>query len=226
MRNAMSRNGLLTLVLATALTLIAGGGTTSLAASTATATGHGAVAAKAKPKKKHKKRKKVAPKATGPALTVLGFGVNRLFLADGKTVTSGAECSEMVDGEGGSPIGPPQQVYLQVYVRASNIPGDAPVQIQDSLPEADEQLEVATLSPYGTWSKAFGPSRIGIGAPPGSQKNVFSTLIVSSSDEAGQNEGPSAEDFDGTYSFTASVQVAGHTLTSTAKGTVECPRLR
>jgi hypothetical protein len=227
MRNVMSRTGLLTLVLATALALVDVCGATSLAASSATAaTGHGAVAAKAKPKKKHKKRKKAAPKATGPALSVLGFGVNRLFLANGKTVTSSGECSEMVAGQGGSPIGPPQQVYLQVYLRASNIPGDAPVKVQDSFPEGDEELDLTTLSPYGTWSKAFTLNKLGFGVPPGSQKDVFSTLIVSHQDEAGQYEGPSAEEFDGTYSFTAVVEVAGHTLTSTAKGTIECPRLR
>jgi hypothetical protein len=223
MRNVLSRTGLLILVLAAALALMAVGGAPSFAAQTAS---HGAVAAKAKPKK-HKKKKKAEPKkATGPSMSVLGFGVNRLFLANGKTVTSTAECSEMVDGEGGSPIGPPQQVYLQVYLRASNIPADAPVKVQDSLPAGDEELDLSTLSPYGTWSKAFGPNKLDFGAPPGDQKDIFSTLIVSHEDEAGQYEGPSAEEFDGTYSFTASVEASGHTLTSTATGTVDCPMLR
>ncbi len=221
MPHVMSRTGLLTLVLATALALIAVCGAPSFAASTAR---HGAVAAKAKPKK-HKKKTE-PKKATGPSMSVLGFGVNRLFLANGKTVTSTAECSEMVDGEGGSPIGPPQQVYLQVYLRASNIPDDAPVKVQDPLPAGDEELEVKTLSPYGTWSKAFGSNKLDFGAPPGNQKDIFSTLIVSHADEAGQYEGPSAEEFDGTYSFTASVEAGGHTLTSTATGTVDCPQLR
>jgi hypothetical protein len=222
MPHVMSRPGLLTLVLAAALALIAVCGAPSFAASTAS---HGAVAAKAKPKRKHKKKAE-PKKATGPSMSVLGFGVNRLFLANGKTVTSTAECSEMVDGQGGSPIGPPQQVYLQVYLRATNIPDDAPVKIQDSLPAGDEELEVSTLSPYGTWSKAFGPNKLDFGAPPGSQKDVFFTLIVSHADEAGEYEGPSAEEFDGTYSFTASVEASGHTLTSTATGTVDCPMLR
>ena len=153
MPHVISRTGLLTLVLAAALALIAVCGAPSFAASTSS---HGAVAAKAK--QKHKKKKKAEPKkATGPSMSVLGFGVNRLFLANGNTVTSTAECSEMVDGEGGSPIGPPQQVYLQVYLRASNIPDDAPVKIQD-LPAGDEELQVSTLSPYGTWSKCLAPT--------------------------------------------------------------------
>jgi hypothetical protein len=223
MRHVMSRNGLLMLVLAAALTLTLESGAPSFAASNAS---HAAVAAKAK-SKKHKKKKKIEPKkATGPSMSVLGFGVNRLFLANGKTVTSTAECSEMVAGEDGSPIGPPQQVYLQVYLRASNIPDDAPVKVQDSLPAGDEELDITTLSPYGTWSKAFGSNKLDFGAPPGDQKDIFSTLIVSHADEAGEYEGPSAEEFDGTYSFTASVEASGHTLTSTATGTVDCPMLR
>jgi hypothetical protein len=223
MRHVMSRNSLLMLVLAAVLTLTLESGAPSFAASNAS---HAAVAAKAK-SKKHKKKKKTEPKkATGPSMSVLGFGVNRLFLANGKTVTSTAECSEMVDGQGGSPIGPPQQVYLQVYLRATNIPDDAPVKVQDSLPAGDEELDITTLSPYGTWSKAFGSNKLDFGAPPGDQKDIFSTLIVSHEDEAGEYEGPSAEEFDGTYSFTASVEASGHTLTSTATGTVDCPMLR
>ena len=226
MPHVMSRTGLLTLMLATALALIAVCGAPSFAASTASQTAsHGAVAAKAKSKRKHKKKAE-PKKATGPSMSVLGFGVNRLFLADGKTITSTAECSEMVGGEGGSPIGPPQQVYLQVYLRATNIPDDAPVKVQDSLPAGDEELDITTLSPYGNWSKAFGSNKLDFGAPPGDQTDIFSTLIVSHSDEAGEYEGPSAEEFDGTYSFTASVEAGGHTLTSTATGTVDCPMLR
>jgi hypothetical protein len=229
MPHVMSRTGLLTLVLATALALIGVCGAPAGAAGTpSSATGaasHRAVATKAKSKRKHKKKAE-PKKATGPSMSVLGFGVNRLFLADGKTITSTAECSEMVGGEGGSPIGPPQQVYLQVYLRATNIPDDAPVKVQDSLPAGDEELDITTLSPYGNWSKAFGSNKLDFGAPPGDQKDIFSTLIVSHADEAGEYEGPSAEEFDGTYSFTASVEAGGHTLTSTATGTVDCPQLR
>jgi hypothetical protein len=65
-----------------------------------------------------------------------------------------------------------------------------PVKVQDSLPEGEADLEIAMLSPYGVWSKGFGPDKLGIGAPPGSQKYIFSTLIVSTSDEEGEYEGP------------------------------------
>ena len=51
-------------------------------------------------------------------------------------------------------------------------------------------------------------------------------LNLSFSAEEGEYEGPSAEEFDGTYSYTASVKVGPHTLTSTAKVTVDCPLLR
>jgi hypothetical protein len=234
MRKVMSLVRLPAFVLATALTLIGvsgapagAAGTLSSAASAAVGrASHRAVATKAKPKRKHKKKKDKPKKAVGPSMSVLGFGVNRLFVANGKTVTSTSECSEMVGGQDGSPIGPPQQVFLQVYLRATSIPDDAPVEVQDSLPEGEEELELKTLSPYGTWSKAFGANKLDVGAPPGDQKDLFSTLIVSRLDEAGQYEGPSAEEFDGTYSFTASVEAGGHTLTSTATGTVDCPQLR
>ncbi len=163
-------------------------------------------------------------KPAGPSLSVIGFGVNRLFVAKGTTVKSSSMCDEMVDSD--SSIGPPQQVYLTVYARATAIPAHAPTQIKDSLPEGDEELDIPEFTPPAPFSRAFAKGSFLFGAPAGSQKNLFYTLIVSSSAEEGEYEGPSAEEFDGTYSYTASVKVGPHTLTSTAKVTVDCPQLR
>jgi hypothetical protein len=163
-------------------------------------------------------------KPVGPSLSVMGFGVNRLFVPKGTTVKSSSMCDEMVGSD--SPIGPPQQVYLTVYVRATDIPAHAPTQIKDSLPEGEEELDIPELTPPAPFSRAFAKGSFLFGAPSGSQKDLFYTPIVSSSAEEGQYEGPSAEEFDGAYSYTASVKVGPHTLTSTAKVTVDCPQLR
>jgi hypothetical protein len=178
------------------------------------AASHGAAASR---QSKHKK-------PVGPSLSVMGFGVNRLFVPKGTTVKSSSMCDEMVDSD--SPIGPPQQVYLTVSVRATDIPAHAPTQIKDSLPEGEEELDNPELTPPAPFSRAFAKGSFLFGAPSGSQKDLFYTPIVSSSAEEGEYEGPSAEEFDGIYSYTASVKVGPHTLASTATVTVECPDLR
>jgi hypothetical protein len=182
----------------------------------------GAIAASSKAKHKGKAKHKKPAKPAGPSLSLLGFGVDRLFVANGKTITSNAQCSEMVAGDGYT-IGPPQEVIDDVLARATGIPASAPVKVQDSLPEGLEELDESTLSPYGTWSVAFG-NKLEFATPPGSQKNIFSTVLASHFSEAGEYEGPSAEEFDGTYAFTAVVEVDGRTLSATAKATVDCPQ--
>ncbi len=186
---------------------------------------------KAKHKKKQKRpKKKAKPKQeekAGPSVSVIGLGVNRLYVPAGKTVKSDAQCAEMVASENPSvPIGPPQQVYLVAFMRATDIPASAPTRIADELPEGDSDLDEPELSPPTPWSKAFASGSFVFGGPPGSTKNLFHALILSASAEEGEYEGPSAEEFDGTYSWTVSVEAGGHTLTSTAKVTVDCPLLR
>ncbi len=183
------------------------------------------IAVVAKKKREHKKtHKRKEEPAAGPSLSVIGFGVNRLFAPNGATVTSPAMCDEIVGADG--PIGPPQNVYLLVYLRATDIPEDAPTKIEDSLPGGAEEFDETTPSPPTPWSKAFAKGGFAFGGPPGNQKDLFHTLIVSSSAEEGTNEGPSAEEFDGMYSFTTSVEIGQQMLTSTAKVTVSCPYLR
>jgi hypothetical protein len=187
---------------------------------------------KAKHKKKQKKSKKKAKpkqeeKAAGPSVSVVGLGINRLYVPAGKTVSSNAQCAEMVASENPSvPIGPPQQVYLVAFMRATDIPASAPTRIADELPEGDSDLDEPELSPPTPWSKAFASGSFVFGSPPGSTKDLFHALILSASAEEGEYEGPSAEEFDGIYSWTVSVEVGGHTLTSAAKVTVDCPILR
>ena len=95
---------------------------TGLATSAVSAAGSTVVGAKKHKHHKHKKHKRPTP--SGPSFSVLGFGVNRLFVPAGKTVSSTAQCSEMVDAPPGGVIGLPQTEYLTVYVRAANISAD------------------------------------------------------------------------------------------------------
>jgi hypothetical protein len=159
-----------------------------------------------------------------PSLSVLGFGVNQLFVPKGTTVKSQSKCGDIVGSS--SMIGPPQQVYLTVYVRATGIPNKAPTQIKDTLPYGYDEVASAEFTPPAPFSNAFGAGILPFGAPPGSTKDLFHTLIVSFASEAGTYEGPSSEEFDGEYSYTVSVKAKGRTLTSTAKVTVDCPMLR
>lgn len=164
-------------------------------------------------------------KAAGPSLSVIGWGVNRLFVPKGTTVKSSTKCEELVASNSGTPIGPPQQIYLTVYVEASNIPNHAPIQIKDELPERWEEVSIREFSEPVPFSRVLSKGS-SIGAPADATKNLYYGGILSESAEAGEYEGPSAEEFDGTYSYTASVKVGPHTLTSTAKVTVDCPQLR
>lgn len=211
-----------TAALAAAANVAAAAPSSSAPTATAAAS-HTTVAAgrTAKHRKKHKQKEK---QAAGPSLSVIGFGVNHLYVANGTTVSSSTMCDEIVDADG--PIGPPQQVYLMAYVRATDISADTPTQIADSLPEGDEELDEPTLTPPTPWSKVFADGSFAFGGPPGDQKDIFHTLIVGSSAEEGANEGPSSEEFDGTYSYTTSVEIGQQTLTSTAKAIVACPQLR
>lgn len=80
---------------------------TGLATSAASAAGSTAVPAQKYKKHKHKRKHK-KPTPSGPSFSVLGFGVNRLFVPAGKTVGSTKQCSEMVDAPPGGVIGPPK----------------------------------------------------------------------------------------------------------------------
>jgi hypothetical protein len=175
----------------------------------------------AKHKKKHKKKHHKKP-AKGPSLTVVGFGLNHLFVADGTTLTDAADCSTMVQGNG-YPYGPPQNIYIEAYVKATGIPPSTPTQIGEELPGDDEApiartADAVTLGPAGPFSQAFGASTLGFGTPPGSQTSVFRFSLLSEDDQ----DGPAASDFNGDYTFEVSVSLNGKTLTSTATATVTC----
>ncbi len=176
----------------------------------------------AKHKHKHKKHHHTTTGGGGPSMTVLGFGINHLYVANGTTVTNSADCSTMVQGNGYLD-GPPQDVYLNGYLKATDIPASAPTQVAEDYPGADEapliRVREATLSAPVPWSQAFSPSTLGFGEPPGSQKDIFRAGFFGTSDP----NGPSASDFNGDYSFEVSVDVNGTTLDSTATATVDCP---
>jgi hypothetical protein len=173
----------------------------------------------------HRKTKKTKHVATGPSLSVIGFGIDRLYVANGAKVTSSAKCSEMIDGNGG-PIGPPQQVDYDVVTRATAIPASAPTRTASDFTGPLQEFSEPTLSKPTDWS-VVGAKGAGLfAAPPGSQADLFNTLLTGNLVQFGENEGPSAEEFDGKYSYTISVEVGGHTLTSTATAEVDCPLLR
>jgi hypothetical protein len=97
------------------------------------------------------------------------------------------------------------------------------VQIGEDYPGEDDTVRIAsadqlTLSSPIPWSQAFGASTLHFGTPPGSQKDIFRGSLFS---EDAPN-GPSASDFDGEYSYEASVDVDGKTLDSTATVTISC----
>lgn len=167
-------------------------------------------------KKKHKKHVAVSMK-------VIGFGINHLYVPDGTTVSNAADCSTMVQGNG-YPIGPPQDIYVEAYIKATGVPGTSEVQIGEDYPGEDDTVRIAsaadqlTLSSPIPWSQAFGASTVGFGTPPGSQKDIFRGALFSDDDA----DGPAASDFDGEYSFEASVDVDGKTLDSTATVTISC----
>ncbi|MBN9621342.1 MAG: hypothetical protein J0H06_00070, partial [Actinobacteria bacterium] len=131
----------------------------------------------------------------------------------------------IVGGEG-QPVGPPQQVYLTVFVRATAIPKKAPTQIKDTLPYGYDEVSSPTFSDPFPFSRGFAAGSFAVGSPPGGTKDLFYEPIVSFASEAGEYEGPSAEEFDGEYSFTVSTKVGGRTLRSTATVNVDCPLLR
>lgn len=187
--------------------------------STASAAGPTAVAAK-----KHKRHKKPTP--SGPSFSVLGFGVNRLFVPAGKTVSSATQCSEMVDAPPGGVIGPPQTEYLTVYVRAANISAAAPTSFEDSLAQGAAELSQPTPTSPAPLTTVFAKGGFAFGSPPGNQMDLYHSVLTSAGAEFGENEGPSPEEFDGTYSMTATVEIAGHKLSSTATVDVNCPLLR
>jgi hypothetical protein len=172
--------------------------------------------------KKHKKHKKHSTSGA-PTMTVLGFGMNHLYVANGATVSNAADCSTMVQGNG-YPYGPPQNVYIEVYLKATNVPASTPTQIGEDDPADEEGPRIATaadtltLEPAVPFSQAFDASTLGFGTPPGSQKDIFRGSLLSEDDP----NGPSASDFNGVYSFEASADVNGKTLDSTATVTINC----
>jgi hypothetical protein len=188
--------------------LVVGG---ALAVSSAAA--HGTSGGRRRPEQK---------KPTAPSLSVIGFGVNRLFVPKNTTVSSLQKCADMVESD--SLVGPPQQIYLSVFVRANGIPHKAPTQIKDTLPYGDDAFANPELTDPAGFSKWFAGGSFPFGAPPGPTAGLYHLLIGSAASEAGTYEGPSADQFNGEYSFTASVKVRGRTLTSTAKVSVDCPR--
>jgi hypothetical protein len=179
---------------------------------------------KGKPGKKKPATTKEEKLPSGPSMSVIGFGVNRLWVPDGKTVKSNAECSEMVVGNGG-PIGPPQNVFITVYVQAGHIPSNAPTKFKDELTE-DYEGNSPELSDAIEWSKLFTSGPGFAGAPTEKKVGLFHFTVVSYLSEFGPNEGPSAEEFDGKYTFTAQVEAGGGPITSTATVDIECPYLR
>lgn len=179
---------------------------------------------KGKPDKGKKTAGKEEKLPAGPSMSVIGFGVNRLWVPNGKTVKSNAECSEMVAGDGG-PVGPPQNVFITVYVQAGHIPSNAPTKFKDELTEDYEGNQPEFSDPI-EWGKFFSSGPGFAGAPTEQKVGLFHFTAVSYLSEFGPNEGPSAEELDGKYSFTAAVEAGGGTITSTATVDVDCPLLR
>jgi hypothetical protein len=163
-------------------------------------------------------------KVAGSSFSVIGWGINRVFVPKNTTVKSDSMCEEMVGSEDG-PIGPPQQIYLTVYVEARGVPAHSSTRIKDSLPEGDAEFAIPDFTEPVPFSRVLTKGT-SIGAPEESQKDLYYGAIFSTDAEEGEYEGPSAEEFDGTYSYTASVKVGPQTFTSTAKVTVDCPQLR
>jgi hypothetical protein len=219
---------------------LAAGAGVAVAAASSSPAGVRAAAASKKPAKKSKSGKKKAKAhnkkpskgkkpqeeklPAGPSVSVIGFGVNRLWVPHGKTVKSNAECSEMVVGNGG-PIGPPQNVFITVYVQAGHIPSNAPLKFKDEL-TADYEGNEPELSESIEWGKLFTAGPGFAGAPPEKKVGLFHFTAVSYLAEFGTGEGPSAEELDGKYSFTAQVEAGGGPITSTATVDIECPMLR
>ncbi len=160
-----------------------------------------------------------AGKKPKPSLQVVGFGINWLFAAKGTTVKSERLCDEIVGAD--TPIGPPQQVYLTVFLRAIGIPKKAPVQFKSSFPYGYSDVSAPTFTEPVPFSQIYGTGSFAVGSPPNA-KNLFYEPIVSFNSESG----PSAEEFNGEYSYTASVKFGGRTLRSTAKVKVGCAMLR
>jgi hypothetical protein len=134
--------------------------------------------AQAKPKHKHKHKHHHHHKTTtanggGPSLEVLGFGVNHLFVADGADVSDPADCSTAVQGNG-YPIGPPQNVYFNVFVKAVDVPASTPVQYAYGYPEGegigDEQPTLAPAVPFS----ALASTSLVFGGPANT-KDVFAS---------------------------------------------------
>jgi hypothetical protein len=59
-----------------------------------------------------------------------------------------------------------------------------------------------------------------------SSEGLYHEPIVGYSAEAGEYEGPSSDEFDGEYIYTAKVKVKGRTIQSTAKVSIDCPSTR
>lgn len=160
----------------------------------------------------------------GPSMSVIGFGIDRLWVPSGKTVKSNAECSEMVDGNGG-PVGPPQNVFITIYLQAGHIPSNAPTKFKDELTE-DYEGNLPEFSDPIEWDKLFTSGPGFAGAPTEQKVGLFHFTAVSYLSEFGPYEGPSAEELDGKYTFTAQVEAGGGPIASTATVDVECPYLR
>jgi hypothetical protein len=181
-----------------------------------------AVAAKAKCEFKSKAKCKHKRKVVGPSMYVSGFSVNRIFIPHGATVTNPAKCDSLVTAGAPHSPGPPQNVYFGVFAHATAIPANAPTREQYSIPEVwggFAGLNVqATLSPPGPWSKTFGNGPGPFESPPGSPKEIFHGGSI----DIGQIESPEAAGLDGKYTWTVTVDVGPHVLTSTATITVDC----
>jgi hypothetical protein len=159
-------------------------------------------------------------KKGAPSLNVLGFGINQLFVAKGTTVKSPSMCDAIVGSD--SPIGPPQQVYLTVFVRANGVPKKAATQIKDTLPYGYDEVSSPTFTPPTAFSNVFGVGAFAVGSPSTSAKGLYYEPIVSFNAEAGKYEGPSANEFDGEYAYTVQAKFGGRTLRSSATVKVDC----
>jgi hypothetical protein len=158
------------------------------------------------------------PKAAGPSFNVLGFGINQAFVAKGTTVKTERQCDDIVGAD--SPVGPPQQIYLTVYVKAAGIPKKAKVQFKDSFPYGYDDVSTPTLSDPVPFSRLYGVGGL-IGAPEDTRELYYEPIVSFNSEN-----GPSAEEFNGEYSYSAQTEVGGHLLRSTAKVKIDCPMLR
>lgn len=163
------------------------------------------------PHKPHHKQKKRV-KASGPSLTLVGFGLNQQFIKPSAKVSDRATCAAII-GSGA----PGENVRFTILLRATAIPSNAPTTMQQMIPWDGGVFNEGpgTTKPV-PWSGVFGPGTQSVNYS-GSTKQIFQTGTSTSF-----TEGVSGSDIDGTYSFSISVPVGPHMLSAQGSILIAC----